>query len=42
MTSNIGTVAWAAPEIFAGDAPTASYSLAADAYSFGASPLFPP
>lgn len=34
MTSNVGTVAWAAPEIFAGE-NIASYSLACDAYSFG-------
>mmetsp|Transcript_45075 Transcript_45075/g.57711 ORF Transcript_45075/g.57711 Transcript_45075/m.57711 type:complete len:321 (+) Transcript_45075:5677-6639(+) len=34
MTSNVGTVAWAAPEIFAGES-VASYSLACDSYSFG-------
>eukprot|EP00613_Pedinella_sp_CCMP2098_P011304 CAMPEP_0171653430 /NCGR_PEP_ID=MMETSP0990-20121206/39547_1 /TAXON_ID=483369 /ORGANISM="non described non described, Strain CCMP2098" /LENGTH=225 /DNA_ID=CAMNT_0012232843 /DNA_START=39 /DNA_END=717 /DNA_ORIENTATION=- len=36
MTSNVGTVAWCAPEIFAkSGSETSSYSLAADAYSFG-------
>jgi len=36
MTSNVGTVAWCAPEIFNnGQDATTSYSLAADTYSFG-------
>jgi hypothetical protein len=36
MTSNVGTVAWCAPEIFnSGAETTTSYSLAADSYSFG-------
>ena len=35
MTSNVGTVAWMAPEINTGESPMASYSLAVDVYSFG-------
>ena len=35
MTSNVGTVAWCAPEIFAPSEATTPYSLAADSYSFG-------
>jgi Protein tyrosine and serine/threonine kinase len=36
MTGNLGTVAWAAPEMFSSNASsTAVYSLPADVYSFG-------
>ena len=35
LTSNVGTVAWAAPEVFAGERAYTSYSLKVDVYSFG-------
>ena len=34
MTSNLGTTAWCAPELFT-SSTTASYSLQVDVYSFG-------